>query len=179
MHRLVLKIPPYIFVDHINHNGLDNRKANLRPATRAQNGQNRVKFKNRIYGSKFKGVTWNRKYKNWQVQIQVNGKLTFLGRFTDEITAAKAYDRAAKKYHGDFASLNFPQPKRSLYYRVLSLLRALLNHLAYFSSRFPYRSPRLAVVGTATQPLSPHVFGGDQLRHSTFFIRYSHFPHLP
>jgi len=99
-----------MFVDHINHNGLDNRKANLRPATRAQNGRNRTKFKNRIYGSKFKGVTWNRKYKCWQAQIQVNGKSTALGRFTDEITAAKAYDRAAKKYHKDFASLNFSHP---------------------------------------------------------------------
>ena len=147
MHRQVLKIPPNIFVDHINQNGLDNRKANLRPATRAQNGQNRAKYKNRIYGSKFKGVTWNRKYKNWQAQIQVNGKSRALGRFTDEITAAKAYDRAAKKYHKDFASLNFSHPKRLVYYRILSFLRALLNYLAYFSSRFaspnfPHPAPR-------------------------------------
>ncbi|MHC4596028.1 MAG: HNH endonuclease, partial [Planctomycetota bacterium] len=131
MHRHVLKVPPNTFVDHINRNSLDNRKANLRPATRAQNGQNRTKFNNRTYTSKYKGVTWNSELKHWQAQIQVNHKLTFLGRFGDEVDAAKAYDRAAKKYHRQFAVLNFS-------HRRPGLLRSLLTFQisTYFSSWF-------------------------------------------
>ena len=97
-----------MFVDHINHNALDNRKANLRPATRTQNGQNRIKYNNRDYSSKYKGVTCHNGKKLWKAHIQANGRPLFLGSFSHEVQAAKAYDRAAKKYHRDFAVLNFP-----------------------------------------------------------------------
>ena len=108
MHRRILKVPANMFVDHINRNGLDNRKANLRPATRAQNGQNRAKYNNRSYSSKYKGVTRHREHQLWEAHIRVNRKPIFLGSFRDEIQAAKSYDCAAKKYHCQYAVLNFP-----------------------------------------------------------------------
>jgi len=97
-----------MFVDHVNRNGLHNRKANLRPATRAENGRNRAKCNNRSYSSKYKGVSQYPGKKLWKAHIQVNRKLLSLGSFCDEVQAAKSYDRAAKKYHRDFAVLNFP-----------------------------------------------------------------------
>jgi len=58
--------------------------------------------------SKYKGVSWHTYKKRWGAQITSNGKTTFLGYYKDEIQTAKVYDSAAKKYHGEFAALNFP-----------------------------------------------------------------------
>ncbi|KPL25465.1 MAG: hypothetical protein AMJ75_01080 [Phycisphaerae bacterium SM1_79] len=107
MHRQILKVPDHMFVDHINHNGLDNRKANLRPATRTQNNRNRRKVHKANFHSKYKGLTWYKREKRWAVRIMADGNSKFIGYFQNEIEAAKAYDTAAKKYHGEFAVLNF------------------------------------------------------------------------
>ncbi|MFC1794103.1 HNH endonuclease [Planctomycetota bacterium] len=107
MHRDVIHPPENLLVDHINRNGLDNRKSNLRLATCAQNSYNRTYFR-KSKSSKYTGVSWNKLRKIWIVVIRYNCKNKFLGYFKDEIQAAKAYDKAAKKYHGEFASLNFP-----------------------------------------------------------------------
>lgn len=97
-------------VDHINGNGLDNRRANLRLCTHAQNMMNRRKFKNST--SKYKGVSiWKNKRgeaSGWTVNLYANRKQVHLGIFSDEIEAARAYDTAAKKHFGEFARLNFP-----------------------------------------------------------------------
>jgi hypothetical protein len=107
MHRCVIKLPAGMVADHINHNGLDNRKANLRPVTRAQNSQHKKKI-NTKSRSMYKGIYYDRRDKVWCARITCNGKTTHLGSFKDEIEAAKTYDQAAKKYHGQFAGLNFP-----------------------------------------------------------------------
>jgi hypothetical protein len=110
MHRCIIKVPPPLVIDHINFNGLDNRKANLRLATRTQN--NRHVRRTRNPGtSKYKGVSWYTREKRWVVKIHADGKTHTVGYFTDEVEAAKAYDKAAKIYHAEFAALNFPCPR--------------------------------------------------------------------
>jgi hypothetical protein len=108
MHREIIHPPRHLVVDHINHNGLDNRKVNLRPATQAQNNYNRLIIKRKGATSKYRGVAWKKENQKWIAQIHFNGEYIFLGYFKDETQAAKAYDQAAKKYYGQFACLNFP-----------------------------------------------------------------------
>jgi len=107
MHREILDPPDHLFVDHINHHGYDNRKANLRTATHRQNSYNRINFR-KHQSSKYKGVSFNRRKKKWIAQIRYNSKHKFIGYFDDETEAAKAYDKEAKKHQGEFAVLNFP-----------------------------------------------------------------------
>jgi hypothetical protein len=96
-----------IFVDHINGDGRDNRKANLRFATPAQNNWNSKHGMGRGK-SQYKGVKWHKHVKKWAAVISVDGLKKHLGYYMDEKEAAKAFDRAAKKLRGEFAVLNFP-----------------------------------------------------------------------
>ena len=105
MHREIMKTDDEFYVDHINGNGLDNRKANLRAATALQNSWNCRKTR-RKKSSKYKGVSWLKRQKIWQSRIQANGKMIFLGNFKDEKKAAEVYDQAAQKHHKEFAVLN-------------------------------------------------------------------------
>jgi len=111
MHRCIIEVPPCRVIDHINFNGLDNRAANLRPATRTQNNRHTRRTKN-TGSSKYKGVTWYSREKRWVAKITADGITRTLGYFKNEIHAARAYDRAAKIYHKEFAALNFPESKR-------------------------------------------------------------------
>jgi len=108
MHRFLLNAPKHLEVDHINHNGLDNRRANLRLVTKSQNHQNkRGSFRPHC---KYKGIYWHTGNKRWIARLK--GKLhKHLGSFKNKKEAAKAYDKAAKKYFGEFACLNFPNDK--------------------------------------------------------------------
>jgi len=106
MHREVIKVGDGLVVDHINHNGLDNRKANLREATFAQNNYNRRKII-RNKSSKYKGV-YRHRGKKWRAMIKVNKKSMHIGSFDDEDKAARAYDLKARELQGDFVETNFP-----------------------------------------------------------------------
>ena len=105
--RMHAIITGYEQTDHMNRNGLDNQRHNLRPATPAQNAANRAKTRG-LHTSAFKGVSWNSRQKGWKAGIVTNGKRTHLGYFTDEIDAALAYDQAAREQHGEYGVLNFP-----------------------------------------------------------------------
>lgn len=108
LHREIMNPPKRRLVDHRNTNSLDNRRANLRLATRAQNNCNRRKT-SRKTASRFVGVSFDKNNPAWVSCIQYKGKRINLGRFKNEIDAAKAYDAAARKYHKEFARLNFPE----------------------------------------------------------------------
>jgi len=105
LHRFVLNLPAGVKVDHRDHNTFNNQKFNLRPATASSNGANRGKPWGN-YTSKFKGVSWFPRDARWHAQIRVKGKGIHLGYLDDEIEAARVYNAAAKKYFGEFASLN-------------------------------------------------------------------------
>jgi hypothetical protein len=99
-----------IVIDHINGNGLDNRRANLRICTYSQNICNtRMTIKG---ASQYRGVSKSRKPdKPWQAKIYVRRKPILIGFYKTQIQAALAYDSAARKHHGPFATLNFPDKK--------------------------------------------------------------------
>lgn len=101
MHQLILGIKG---IDHINHDGLDNRRANLRPATKSQNAQN--KRSELGSNSQYRGVSWDKRKRKWQVMIMINGKYTYIGLFADEVEAARAYDAAAVEAFGEYALIN-------------------------------------------------------------------------
>lgn len=107
LHREIMNFPEGFVVDHKNCNPLDNRRANLRLATPSQNLHNRLKMKRKT-SSRFMGVYFSKPRQRWIARTEYQGKSLWLGTFTDEIEAAKARDKAAKKYHGEFARLNFP-----------------------------------------------------------------------
>ena len=103
MHRVILDPDPGWETDHINGNGLDNRRCNLRLCTRAENSWNQC---SRTGSSVHKGVHWHRSNRAWQANITVNGKRIHLGSFPNQEDAAHAYNEAAAKYFGEFARLN-------------------------------------------------------------------------
>lgn len=112
MHREIMNTLKHLVCDHINRNGLDNRKSNLRNCTKGQNNLNTGSQRNS--SSKYKGVYWNKNMKKWAACIKSRGKQKHLGYFSSETDAAKAYDEAAKKYHGQFANLNFATDDETL-----------------------------------------------------------------
>lgn len=112
MHRFIFGAEHGSIVDHINMNGLDNRKSNLRYASRSHNGANTKKLNTHGATSVYKGVyleTYKSQNSRWRARVKVNGKRINLGSFDTETDAALAYDAAAKEHFGEFARLNFPQ----------------------------------------------------------------------
>jgi hypothetical protein len=106
MHRFIMDAPAHLVVDHIDHNGLNNCKANLRLCTSAQNSRNCAP--NKGASSKYKGVIWNKHNKKWRASIDFNKKRRHIGCFENEIDAARAYDEKAAELFGEFGHLNFP-----------------------------------------------------------------------
>lgn len=101
--RLLLDAPKNRLVDHIDGDGLNNKRSNLRLATVAENLQNRRQ--RRDAASRFKGVSFSSSRLQWQAEISYGGKTIFLGRFDREEDAYAAYCEAAKKHHGEFARI--------------------------------------------------------------------------
>jgi len=108
LHRIIINAPDGLFVDHKNGNSLDNRRDNLRLATSSQNHCNKIIDKSKS-SSQYRGVIFRKKSGRYIAQITYKETNHYLGSFDNEIDAAKAYDAAARKHHGDFARLNFPQ----------------------------------------------------------------------
>lgn len=106
LHRFLLNAPPGIQVDHINGNGLDNQKSNLRLAT---HGQNQFNSRKRVDSqNKYKGIYHDNQRGTYVARLKAKGYDISLGGFKTAIEAARAYDELARAYHGEFARLNFP-----------------------------------------------------------------------
>jgi hypothetical protein len=106
-HRHIVSPFKGYVVDHINGDPWDNRRANLRICTQAENSRNRKRDRRNTSG--YKGVRVRRDGYGFDVRINFDRKAIFVGTFADKIEAARAFDEAARKYHGEFARLNFPQ----------------------------------------------------------------------
>ena len=114
LHRLLLDAPPGFVVDHINHNGLDNRRSNLRLCSIRENHRNQRQSKSQRVGG-YKGTFWDNTKRRWIAAINAGAvkadgrsRRIQIGSFRVAEDAARAYDRAALQYFGEFAALNFP-----------------------------------------------------------------------
>jgi len=103
LHRLILAAPPGVEVDHIDGDGLNNRRANLRLCSHADNQKNKGPRSGSRSG--LKGVSWDSRAGRWRAEIAANGRRRWLGLFDDPAEAASAYEVAAKELHGEFARI--------------------------------------------------------------------------
>jgi hypothetical protein len=94
-------------VDHINHDSLDNREANLRLATPAQNQHNARLRSDSVTG--LRGVSWEARRKKWEVYVRVEKKRHYVGAFDDMLQAVVAHDLKCIEAHGEFAQPNYPR----------------------------------------------------------------------
>lgn len=108
LHRVILGVlDRSVLVDHINGNGLDCRRGNLRIVSPRENMWNMRRRRDNTSG--FKGVSWCENNKGWIAAIQLDRKRTYLGTYSDPSEAARVYDRAAVRLFGAYAKLNFPE----------------------------------------------------------------------
>jgi hypothetical protein len=113
MHRLILDVMKGTFVDHKDRNGLNNRKYNLRPATKGQNVRNCKRPDDNTSG--YKGVGFHGYSGRWRAYIGLNGKQKSLGYYDSPEEASDAYDTAAIRYFGEFALTNKELESRKAY----------------------------------------------------------------
>jgi len=105
MHRLIAKTPEGFETDHIDGDGLNNRRANLRNCSRIENARNvSLTLRNT---SGYKGVSWYAQCHKWQARIETNGQCFCLGLYDNAEDAARAYDEKARELFGEFAYTNF------------------------------------------------------------------------
>lgn len=108
LHRFLMNAAPGEEVDHINGDGLDNRRCNLRIVTHTQNNTNKMKMARNTSG--YKGVTFCRQTGRWRTFIVVNRRRINIGRYDTPEEAARAYDEVARVHHGEYGRYNFPRP---------------------------------------------------------------------
>lgn len=101
MHRVIANTPDGMDTDHVDGNGLNNKRSNLRNSTRSENLCNTSAKPNNSSG--FKGVSWEKRYNRWRALIKKNGKSYHLGLYKTPEDAFMAYCKAAIVFHGDFA----------------------------------------------------------------------------
>lgn len=106
LHRFILDVWDKRSIDHINRNGLDNQKLNLRACTQTENLANTPKYANNSSG--YKGVSWSKGAKKWEAYVTCNKQRHYLGLFNEAEVAARVRDAKAKELLGEFAVLNFP-----------------------------------------------------------------------
>lgn len=104
MHRIITNAPKGMEVDHINRITHDNRRSNLRVCTPTENKRHKAQHKNS--GLRFKGVFRSKSGLRFRAKITVNRVVHNLGSFTTDVEAAKAYNEAAQRFHGEFALIN-------------------------------------------------------------------------
>lgn len=105
MHRFILDAPKGMYVDHVDHNGLNNQRNNIRIATPSENHYN-MRASSSEFSSKYKGVFYARQKQKWAARIHTDKQKHFLGYFNTELEAAQAYNLAATLSHGNFALPN-------------------------------------------------------------------------
>lgn len=106
LHQFIINSKPGMKVDHKNHDGLDNRRDNLRECSTSQNGANQRKTRG---SSIYKGVSWHKQLSKWDCRIKSDGVSVYIGVFYSEEDAARAYDRKARELFGCFALTNFKE----------------------------------------------------------------------
>jgi hypothetical protein len=109
LHNVLMQPAPGMIVDHKNHNGLDNRRRNLRVCTYQQNARNTRPSASVNKTSVWKGVGRHKPSQQWQARIWIDRKPTFLGLFDTEADAATAYNFAADQWFGEFAYYNLAE----------------------------------------------------------------------
>jgi hypothetical protein len=104
LHRVINQTPEGLFTDHINGNRLDNRRRNLRSATKLQNNMNTSKKKTNTSG--YLGVSWCHRTKKWRARIDMGGRNVTIGNFSTKEEAAYVFNQVAIQVRGEFARLN-------------------------------------------------------------------------
>lgn len=129
MHRLIMDTPDGMVVDHIDHDGLNNQRSNLRNCTNQQNHMNMAPY----MGGKYVGITYDGTARRWVAAIKADGIIRNMGSFKTAEEAAEARDLSALYYFGEFAYLNFPERRAELTERAESFVR---NRPRKTSSRY-------------------------------------------
>jgi hypothetical protein len=109
MHNLIMDTPSGMECDHVDLDGLNNVRQNLRNCTPSQNTCNTVKrrsYQGNKPSSVYKGVSWHDHTQKWEAYVTIGGKLKYLGVYASEKDAARAYNIAAHAHFGEFARLN-------------------------------------------------------------------------